>query len=116
MSWLVRIDGGSEMRVHDRNEIRLVIAGIALGAGISSSTGEVLAKGMIKDFDSAESARMFDRSKTVEVIRAVGTCNVRLLPGDPPEDPTRQCDGYDSWGDRCGRYMNHRGDCDSGRH
>lgn len=34
----------------------------------------------------------------------------------PAPQYDKRCDGLDSWGDHCGRYMNHRGDCDSGRH
>lgn len=117
MSWLIDFDGCDPIRVHEHRDIRLVTTAMLMARGVNVKLAETFGKTVLDTIVAAEKARMFDRSKTVEASAVAPDGKlVRVLPGDPPEDPTRQCDGYDSWGDRCGRYMNHRGDCDSGRH
>lgn len=113
MSWSVRLDEGPGLRVTSGEAIKATIFGICIGAGIPAEKAEAAAQeGLLAARQYTERRRRDWRTLPLEYGVPVGDGRLAwVCSTDLPEDAAKRCDGLTSEGNRCGRSMNHTGEC-----
>lgn len=113
MSWTVQIGDGHPLEVSTPEAAMAAVAGVLMGSGVDARMAETFGRTAREAIQLNESQRRMNWStKPLEWVHS-------LPNGDPvyvratwlAVDPTKQCDGYTGSGNRCGRHMNHPGEC-----
>lgn len=104
MSWDLRVDEvADDLTLYDGAEVMAAVAGIFLADGTTAATARENAREMwqlVNDGTRQECKRMLASGKWLVV-----------WDSSPAPEYDKQCDGVDSELNRCGRYMNHPGEC-----
>lgn len=113
MSWKISIGEGPGLTVYDNEGILAGFAGILMGTGLAPQMAESFGKTAVERARQYRRDRMMNwRTQPLEHRHPLSDGRYILLKStDLPEDPNRQCNSLDDSGDRCGRSMNHSGNC-----
>lgn len=113
MSWSFSINDGEPMTLHEYLEIRscVVAAYLAQGAGLKEAmtfgTDALIAA---KEYEAQRRKVWSTQPVTIRQTLPDGSA-LEVRSNDLPEDPTRQCRNLRNNGSRCGRSLNHIGEC-----
>lgn len=113
MSWSISLDSGQALRVTSGEGIKAAVAGILMGSGLSPQMAETFGRSALQAAQRYTGRRRIAWSTSpLEYAQTLADGRVLWVRSDDlPEDPTRQCQGLDSDGNRCGRSLNHIGEC-----
>ncbi len=113
MSWSISLDGGKPLRVTSGEGIKAAVAGILMGSGLAPQMAETFGRAALQAAQQYTERRRTVWSTTpLEYAQTLADGRVLWVRSDDlPEDPTQQCRGLDSDGNRCGRSLNHVGEC-----
>jgi hypothetical protein len=113
VSWTVSLGEGPGLTVYDNEGILAGYAGILIGTGMDPKAAESFGRLAVEQARKYRRARVMDCfTQPLEFRQPVDDERYVLLKStDLPEDPSKQCDGLDGGGNRCGRSRNHRGSC-----
>lgn len=113
MSWSFIIDGSDAMTLHEYLEIRSCVAAAHMAQG--TSVAEAVAHGTdaliaAKNYTAARQKIWSTQPVTIRQTLRNGSI-LEVRSNDLPEDPTQQCKLLKNSGNRCGRSLNHAGQC-----
>lgn len=114
MTWRIWIDDGPGFEVASVNALEAAVTGVLLGSGLNCTMSATFGRSAGHVARLREEQRRENwNTKPLNHKHAMADGRViRIVSlGNPPEDPTRRCDGYDSAGNHCGRNMDHLGAC-----
>lgn len=113
MSWSVSLDNGAALRVTSGEGIKAAVSGILMGSGLAPQMAETFGRSALQAAQEYhEKRRMNWRTQPLHYTQPLADGRVlHVRSDDLPEDPTKQCNGLDDDGNRCGRSLNHYGNC-----
>lgn len=113
MSWSFSIDGGYDLTLHEYLEIRSCVTVAHMAAGMDLHEAITLGTDAMIEAKTYEATRRKVWSTQPVTIRQTmqGGRILEVRSNDLPEDPTQQCRSLKNNGNRCGRSLNHIGEC-----
>lgn len=103
MSWDYRIGHAEQVTLYDGGEVRAAVMAVLITVGEAADDARRRALEMWNSVNAGQ-------RETCSLVLKDGRV-LSLWDSSPAPQYDKQCNGYTSEGNRCGRYMNHPGEC-----